>query len=123
MSKESVVAKAKSLVGKRAKLKKCDTKPEGTKEKKLPKDVVDGLEEVFGQKLTKVRVHTGGNIKEIGREVKAKAFAIGQNIYFVKTGEAKKSDLLAHELTHVIQQGGGKLKKKTREGMVLTCKR
>ena len=123
MSKESVIAKAKSLQGKRAKLKKYATEPADTKEKKLPKDVKDGLEEHFGQKLSKVRVHTGGNIKEIARDLKAKAFTINQNIYFTKAGEAKNSELLAHELTHVIQQGGGKMKKKTREGMALVAKR
>lgn len=122
MSKESVIAIAKSLAGKRAKLKRLQTEPTGTKEKKLPKDVREGLEEHFKIKLSKVRVHIGGNIKDVARELKAKAFTIDQNLYFAKSGDAKKSDLLAHELTHVIQQSGGKIKKKSKAGKALTSK-
>ena len=119
MSKDSVIAKAQALEGKKARLKPCDEAPSGTKVKKLPKDVIDGLEEHFNVKLNKVRVHTGGNIAEIGRKLKAKAFTIDQNIYLVKSGDVKNSELLAHELTHVIQQSGGKLKKKTKPGKAL----
>lgn len=122
MSKDSVIAKAKSLGGKKARMKTCAEAPTGTKEKKLPKDVMDGLQEHFNVKLNKVRVHTGGNIPEIGRKLKAKAFTIDQNIYLVKSGDVKNSELLAHELTHVIQQSGGRLKKKTKPGKALIGK-
>lgn len=122
MSKDSVKKIVQSLKGKRAKMKKLKTEPKDTKEKKLPKDVRDVLEEEFGVKLAKVRVHTGGNLKEVCREVRAKAFTVNLNLYFLKTGAAKNSDLIAHELTHVIQQQGGKMRKKTKPGMALIAK-
>ena len=123
MSKESVKAKVDQLKGKRSKLKKYATEPSGTKEKKLPKDVKEVLEDAFSVKLSKVRVHTGGNIAEICRDLKTKAFTIDQNVYFLKTGAAKNSDLIAHELVHAIQQAGGRLRKKTKRGMALVAKK
>lgn len=122
MSKESVKQIVQTLQGKRAKMKKLKTEPQGTKEKKLPKDVREALEEEFGVKLSKVRVHTGGNVKDVCREVKAKAFTINQNVYFMKTGAAKNSDLIAHQLVHVINQQGGKLRKKSKKGVALIAK-
>ena len=123
MSKETVKAKAEALQGKKASVKKYQTEPADTKELKLPKDVREGLEEQFGAKLSKVRVHIGGNIKDVGKELKAKAFTIGQNVYFTKSGDAKNSELIAHELTHVIQQSGGKMPKKSKPGTAFVSKK
>ena len=92
MSKDVVKAKAEALKGKKAKVKKYKTEPADTKELKLPKPVRQGLEEHFsGAKLSKVRVHVGGNIKDVAKELKAKAFTIGQNIYVAKSGDANCS--------------------------------
>lgn len=110
------------LKGKKAKVKSLDSKPEGTKAIKLPKDVKNGLEEHFGAKLTKVRVHFGGNAPQMCKELKARAFTMGNDIYVSKPGFAKDSHLLAHELTHVIQQAGGKKMPKAQEGKALTTK-
>lgn len=123
MSKDTVIAKAKSLEGRKAKYKNCETQPADTKVKKLPKDVKAGLEEHFKVKLDKVRVHTGGNVEEIAKSLKARAFVIDQNIYFRRPSEAKKAEVLAHELTHTMQLFGGKMKKKTKEGRALVCKK
>jgi len=76
MSIEDVKQAAESLKGKKAKLKRYQTEPADTKAKKLPKDVLKGLEDHFGIKLAKVRVHTGGNIKDVCKELKAQAFTI-----------------------------------------------
>ena len=122
MGKDNVIQKAKSLVGKKAKLKNCNKVPTGTEEKKLHKDVKAGLEEHFSANLSKVRVHTGGNIKEICRELKAKAFTVDQNVYFMKSGDAKNPELVAHELTHVLNLYGGKIKKKSKQGKALVAK-
>ncbi len=122
MSIDEVKQVAESLSGKKAKVKKYTTEPAGTKSVKLPKDVLKGLEEVFGTKLAKVRVHTGGNIKDICKELKAKAFTIGEDIYFLKPAAAKGNKLLAHELTHVIQQSQGRMPKKAKPGTALVCK-
>ena len=119
---EDVKSIAENLKGKKAKIKKLEVKPEGTKELKLPKDVEKGLQEVFGAKLNKVRVHSGGNAADMCKEVGAKAFTYGTDIFVSKAGYAKDSTFLAHELTHVIQQGGGSKLPKPQNGKVLTTK-
>lgn len=120
---EDIVKKiTDKLQGKKAKVKPLKTEPEGTKAAKLPKEVSKGLEDAFGADLSKVRVHTGGNATEMCKELGAKAFAQGNHIYLSKAGDAKNTKLLAHELTHVIQQGGGKKMPKEQKGKVLVSK-
>lgn len=121
MKPEQVKAAAEATGGKKARRKKLKTQPQDTKEKKLPKDIQKGLEAHFGRTLSKVRVHTGGNAAGICKEVKARAFTIGNNIYFRKPGDAKNGELLVHELAHVLQQGKGRMPK-PREGEALTSK-
>lgn len=122
MSVDEVKQIAESLEGKKAKIRRFQTEPTGTKAKKLPKDVLKGLEEHFSTKLTKVRVHIGGNIKDVCKELKATAFTIGHDVFFKNPGHAKDSKLLAHELTHVIQQSHGKMPKKVKPGTALISK-
>jgi hypothetical protein len=61
--------------------------------------------------LSQVRVHTGGAAAESAREINALAYTVGRDVVFAagryapESGEGKK--LLAHELTHVLQQTGG----------------
>jgi len=122
MSVEDVKQTAEALKGKKAKIKRYKTEPADTKATKLPKDVQKALEEHFGTRLTKVRVHTGGNIKDVCKELKAQAFTIAQDIYFKTPAAAKDKKLLAHELTHVIQQSQGKMPKKAKPGTALIAK-
>jgi len=122
MKIEDITKIAQNLAGKKAKVKKLKTEPADTKGKKLPKDVQKGLEEHFRTKLTKVRVHTGGNLRDVCKEMKSKAFTIGENIYFGKPADAKSAELLAHELTHVIQKSSGKMPKKAKPGTALVSK-
>lgn len=118
---EEVKAQVEALGGKQAKRKKLKAEPEGTSEKKLPGDLRKGLEAHFGGNLGKVRVHVGGNAKDVCKELKAKAFTVGNNIYVMKPAFAKDTDLLAHELTHVLQKGKGKMPK-AKDGVALTSK-
>ena len=64
----------------------------------------------FGADLSGVRLHTGGEAVQLNRAINAQAFTQGRDIYL---GEGKDDlessagkQLLAHELTHTIQQGG-----------------
>ncbi|MVO17181.1 DUF4157 domain-containing protein [Parasedimentitalea huanghaiensis] len=120
-SPEEIATMVEATGGKKAKRKALKKAPESTKELKLPKDVRDGLEKHFGAKLAKVRVHTGGNIKELCKELKAKAFTQGHNVYFMRPGDAKKPETLVHELAHVLQQSRGKVPK-PKDGEALIAK-
>lgn len=119
---EDIKKIAEDLKGKKAKFKSLDAKIEGTKETKLPKDVKEALKDVFGAKLDKVRVHVGGNAPDMCKQIKARAFTHGNNIVLMKSSDAKNSRLIAHELTHVIQQAGGKKMPKEQKGKVLVTK-
>lgn len=68
------------------------------------------MESRFGADLGSVRIHTGGEAAEMSRDLNAKAFTVGSDIYF-KEGQYRPDSesgkhLLAHELTHVVQQRG-----------------
>ena len=68
------------------------------------------MESSFGRDLTDVRVHTGPEAHELNREVEAEAFTTGRDIFFgdgnYDPGSPEGKQLLAHELTHVVQQSG-----------------
>ena len=70
----------------------------------------DFFEPRFGQDLSGVRVHTGAAAEEGARAVQARAYTLGTDIVFGAGEFAPHSDsgrhLLAHELTHVLQQQG-----------------
>jgi hypothetical protein len=121
ISPEEITAKVEATKGRKAKRRKLTTLPEGTKGKKLPSDLRKGLEAHFGSKLAKVKLHIGGNAKDLCKELRAKAFTIGNDIYFARPASAKDSNLVVHELAHVLQQGRGKMPK-PREGQALVSK-
>jgi hypothetical protein len=60
--------------------------------------------------LSDVRVHTDDHADQLNRAVSARAFATGNDVYFAKNeynpGSSQGDELLAHELTHVVQQRG-----------------
>jgi hypothetical protein len=60
--------------------------------------------------LSDVRVHADDHADQLNRSVSARAFATGTDVYFAKgeyqPGSAAGDKLLAHELTHVVQQRG-----------------
>jgi uncharacterized protein DUF4157 len=97
--------------GKKGKFRNIDEIPQGTKGKKLPKQVKTALEEQFNGNFNKVQVHTGGNAAEVAKSIKARAFTVGNNIYLLKPADYGNHKLLAHELTHVVQQSNGRIRK------------
>lgn len=70
------------------------------------------MESHTGADLSGVRVHTGPHAHELNEAVGARAFTVGSDIFFGKSEfrpeTAEGDHLLAHELTHVIQQNGGR---------------
>jgi lysozyme family protein len=69
------------------------------------------MESRFGQDFSRVRVHTGPGAEDAANSVQARAFTLGQDIVFgpgqYAPHETRGQRLLAHELTHVIQQRPG----------------
>ncbi len=63
----------------------------------------------FGTDFSDVKIHTGNESSQLNRELGAKAFTVGNDIYFnegqYNPGSGGGKHLLAHELTHTIQQG------------------
>jgi hypothetical protein len=63
----------------------------------------------FGYDFSKVRVHTDATAAESARAVNAVAYTVGRNVVFASGQYAPDTEpgraLLAHELTHVRQQG------------------
>jgi len=78
----------------------------------LPETVRSQMEPKFGFDFSQVRVHTDGTAVQMSRAIGAQAFTHGTNIYFNAGHYSPASHagqkLLAHELTHVVQQSGGK---------------
>jgi hypothetical protein len=69
----------------------------------------ENMEGAFGADFSNVRVHTGSESAELNNSVQARAFTTGSDIYF-NEGQYNPSstdgqELLAHELTHTVQQG------------------
>ena len=67
------------------------------------------MEPRFGHDFSKVRVHTDAKAAESARAVNAQAYTVGSDIVFGTGRYSANPDgkrLLAHELTHVVQQSG-----------------
>jgi predicted ABC-type ATPase len=79
---------------------------------RLPKEAKDEFEASLGVSLNRVRIHTGADSDRLNRSIQAKAFTHGNDIHFrageFNTRSSHGKHLLAHELTHTIQQTGGK---------------
>lgn len=76
----------------------------------LAGEVRTEMETFFGTDLGGVRVHTDDTAVQLNRELDAQAFTVGADVFFArgKFNPASRDGhgLLAHELTHVIQQTG-----------------
>jgi hypothetical protein len=76
----------------------------------LPDQVRGDMESHFGTSFGGVRVHTDAAAVQMNRDLSAQAFTHGRDIYIrperYNPGAEAGKKLLAHELTHVVQQGG-----------------
>jgi hypothetical protein len=75
----------------------------------LAPEVRGFMEPRFGADFKHVRVHTGEPSAELNRKVNARAFTVGEHVFFGKGAYQPEThegrELIAHELTHTIQQG------------------
>jgi Domain of unknown function (DUF4157) len=73
------------------------------------------FESGFGADFSNVKVHNDATADQLNQSVSARAFTIGSDIFF-RGGEYQPEsqagrELVAHELTHVVQQGGAQVQK------------
>jgi CHASE3 domain sensor protein len=68
------------------------------------------LEQEFGADFSGVKIHTNAQSDQLNKSIQARAFTTGQNVFFRQgaydPGSQSGQKLLAHELTHVVQQNG-----------------
>ena len=80
----------------------------------LKSGVRDHMEPRFGRDFSNVRVHTGSGASAVASDLGARAFTVGNDIFFsagtYNSGSDTGRRLIAHELTHTVQQGGGSAK-------------
>ena len=76
----------------------------------LHENVRADMEARFGADFSNVRVHADAEAGQLNQSIKARAFTHGADVYFTygqyDPGSTNGKRLLAHELTHVIQQTG-----------------
>ncbi|MGH9038607.1 MAG: eCIS core domain-containing protein [Acidimicrobiia bacterium] len=75
----------------------------------LPRGLRSDMESAFGADFRGVRIHEGADAARLNREFGARAFTTGPDIFFGRGAYRPSAEagrlLLAHELTHVVQQG------------------
>ncbi|MGF1937567.1 MAG: DUF4157 domain-containing protein [Nostoc sp. ChiQUE02] len=76
----------------------------------LSDDIRQPMEQAFGTDFSSVKIHTDSRSDQLNQSIQARAFTTGQDIFFRQGEYAPEShggkELLAHELTHVVQQNG-----------------
>ncbi|MGK7930713.1 MAG: DUF4157 domain-containing protein [Microcystaceae cyanobacterium] len=82
----------------------------------LPSSIQRFMEPRFGQDFADVKVHTSPPAANLSQTLQARAFTVGQDIFFNR-GEFQPStssgkELLAHELVHTLQQNPSTIQRK-----------
>jgi hypothetical protein len=69
------------------------------------------MEKAFGADFSGVKIHTNSQSDQLNQSIQARAFTTRQDIFFrqgeYNPGSRGGQELLAHELTHVVQQTDG----------------
>jgi hypothetical protein len=79
----------------------------------LPPSLRETFEARFGADFGGVRVHSDAGARQLSQAIQAQAFTRGSDIFLGASNSAADRRLLAHELTHVVQQGAAPLKAPT----------
>jgi hypothetical protein len=84
----------------------------------LPAETRSFMEPRFGADFGSVRMHTDDGAAQLSQDLNAQAFTKGTDIYMgagkYNPDTSSGKELLAHELTHVVQQGGAPLKEENK---------
>ncbi len=74
------------------------------------------MESAFGADFSGVRIHDDSRADGLSRSLSARAFTTGSDVFFrqgeYSPGTSSGRELLAHELTHVVQQNGPGVQRK-----------
>lgn len=66
------------------------------------------MEQAFGADFSRVKIHTDAQSDQLNHSIQARAFTTGKDVFFrqgeYNPGSQSGQELLAHELTHVVQQ-------------------
>jgi hypothetical protein len=72
--------------------------------------------QAMGADFSGVSVHTNKHSDQLNQSIQAKAFTTGQDVFFrqgaYQPGSRGGQELIAHELTHVVQQNGDGIRRK-----------
>uniref|UniRef100_UPI0039A51D10 eCIS core domain-containing protein n=1 Tax=Nostoc piscinale TaxID=224012 RepID=UPI0039A51D10 len=76
----------------------------------LTESIREPMEQAFGADFSGVKIHADAQSNELNQSIQAKAFTTGKDIFFrqgeYQPGNRGGQELIAHELTHVVQQSG-----------------
>ena len=79
----------------------------------------------FGADFSGVKIHTDASAQQMSKQVNAHAFTYGNHIYFnsgkYDPDSSSGRTLLAHELTHTIQQGASPISRKANQSHHFTA--
>lgn len=79
------------------------------------------MEPRFGVDFGEVRLHTGSAAEAAADRLRARAFTYGRDIWLGRGAHEGDQRLMAHELTHVVQQSGGAPRRISRQTIDATC--
>lgn len=72
--------------------------------------------QVMGADFSRVRVHTDAQSDQLNQSIQARAFTTRQDVFFrsgaYQPGNRERQELIAHELTHVVQQNNSTIQRK-----------
>jgi hypothetical protein len=85
----------------------------------LPDSVRSSLEPQLGHDFSQVHIHTDAKADKLSQQLGAKALTTGNDVFFRNGAYQPGSDsgrgLIAHELTHVVQQGAARVSRQAAE--------
>jgi hypothetical protein len=91
---------------------------------RLPTDVAARLSAALGVDVSDAVIHTDAAAAQAAKSVNAHAFATGHDVFFAagkyKPGTKEGDELLAHELTHVVQDAEGRIPMATGDGLTVS---
>ncbi len=81
----------------------------------LDANLQTSMGQAMGADFSRVKIHTDSQADSLNRSIQARAFTTGQDLFFKKgeydPGSRSGQELIAHELTHVVQQSGNSVQR------------